>query len=184
MTRIDLTKGQCTALAAYLRGKVTSHVGVTYDDVELWVLAVRALELAEELPEERGVPPVPPPKAIAAAPLPLPTEGAMRKMAEPVVPATKPEAPPAATKRGAPPTAEFKRATLERLTAYRGKGGLTSLAPLAALCGEADGKRISAEMLARMLNREKMSINVWRAVSAGLDKMDKKNGGANDGKDD
>ena len=60
MTRIDLTKGQCTALAAYLRGKVTSHVGATYDDVELWVLAVRALELAEELPEERGVSPVPP----------------------------------------------------------------------------------------------------------------------------
>lgn len=183
MTRIDLTKGQCTALAAYLRGKVTSHACATYDDVELWVLAVRALELAEELPEERGVPPVPP-KAIAAAPLPLPTESAMRKMAEPVVPATKPEAPPAATKRGAPPTAEFKRATLERLTAYRGKSGLTSLAPLAALCGEADGMRISAEMLARMLNREKMSINVWRAVSAGLDKMDKKNGGSSDGKDD
>lgn len=60
MTRVDLTKAQCAALAAYLRGKVTSHVGATYDDVELWVLAVRALELAEELPEERGVPPVPP----------------------------------------------------------------------------------------------------------------------------
>lgn len=61
MTRIDLTKGQCTALAAYLRGKVTSHACATYDDVELWVLAVRALEQAEEIPEERGVPPVPPP---------------------------------------------------------------------------------------------------------------------------
>ena len=108
----------------------------------------------------------------------------MRKMAEHVVPATKPEAPPAATKRGAPPTAEFKRATLERLTAYRGKGGLTSLAPLAALCGEADGKRISAEMLARMLNREKMSINVWRAVSAGLDKIERKKGADTDNEDD
>lgn len=60
MTRIDLTKGQCTALAAYLRGKVTSHAGATYDNVELWVLAVRALGQAEEIPEERGVPPVPP----------------------------------------------------------------------------------------------------------------------------
>lgn len=46
MTRIDLTKGQCTALAAYLRGKVTSHACATYDDVELWVLAVRALDAA------------------------------------------------------------------------------------------------------------------------------------------
>jgi len=27
-----------------------------------------------------------------------------------------------------------------------------------------------------MLNREKMSINVWRAVSAGLDKMERKKG--------
>lgn len=183
MTRVDLTKAQCAELANYLRGILNNGMGAgSFDKIEMLVLARRALAAAEELPEV-SVSPIPP-KAIAAAPLPLPTEGAMRKMAEPVVPVTKSEAPPAATRRGAPPTAEFKRATLERLAAYRGKGGLISLAPLAALCGEADGKRISSEMLARMLNREKMSINVWRAVSAALDKMERKKGADADGKDD
>lgn len=58
MTRIDLTKGQCTALAAYLRGKVTSHACATYDDVELWVLAVRAEVLRTYLDESAAcIPP-------------------------------------------------------------------------------------------------------------------------------
>ena len=56
--------------------------------------------------------------------------------------------------------------------------------PLAAACGKVDGKAISAELLARMLNRERFPVAIWREVSAALDKMERKKGADTDGKDD
>lgn len=79
--------------------------------------------------------------------------------------------------------AQLKRDTLERLTAYRQKDGLNSLAPLAAACGKVDEKVISAELLARMLNRERFPVAIWREVAAALDKMERKKGADADGKD-
>lgn len=91
--------------------------------------------------------------------------------------------PPAA---GSPASeaARLKRDTLERLTAYRQKDGLNSLAPLAAACGKVDEKVISAELLARMLNRERFPVAIWREVAAALDKVERKKGADTDGKDD
>ena len=80
--------------------------------------------------------------------------------------------------------AQLKRVTLERLTAYWQKNGLNSLAPLAAACGKVDGKVISAELLARMLNRERFPVAIWREAAAALDKMERKKGADADGEDD
>lgn len=80
--------------------------------------------------------------------------------------------------------AQLKRDTLERLTAYRQKDGLNSLAPLAAACGKVDEKVISAELLARMLNRERFPVAIWREVAAALDKVERKKGADADGKND
>lgn len=95
----------------------------------------------------------------------------------------KPEDAPAAGST-ASEAAQLKRGTLERLTAYRQKNGLNSLAPLAAACGKVDEKVISAELLARMLNRERFPVAIWRKVSAALDEMERKKGAGADGKDD
>lgn len=96
-----------------------------------------------------------------------------------------PQQPEDASAAGSPASeaAQLKRDTLERLTAYRQKDGLNSLAPLAAACGKVDGKVISAELLARMLNRERFSVAIWREVAAALDKMERKKGAGADGKD-
>lgn len=161
MTRVDLTKAQCAELANYLRGVLNNGMGAgSFDKIEMLVLARRALAAAEELTET--------PSVAAHAP-------AARK--------PKPEDAPAA---GSPASeaAQLKRDTLERLTAYRQKEGLTSLGPLAALCGKVDGKAISAEMLARLLNRERFPVAIWREVAAALDKMERKKGADADGEDD
>lgn len=94
----------------------------------------------------------------------------------------KPEDAPAA---GSPASevGQLKRDTLARLMAYRQKDGLNSLAPLAAVCGKVDGKVISAELLARMLNRERFPVAIWQEVAAALDKMERKKGADTDGKD-
>lgn len=47
-----------------------------------------------------------------------------------------------------------------------------------------DGKPITPELLGRMLNHEKFPVAVWRAVAAALDKMERKKGVDEDGKDD
>lgn len=61
MTRVDLTKAQCTELANYLRGILNNGMGSgSFDKIEMLVLARRALATAEELPEV-SVPPIPPP---------------------------------------------------------------------------------------------------------------------------
>lgn len=153
MTRVDLTRAQCVELANYLRGILNNGMGSgSFDKIEMLVLAHRALAAAEELPEVSSV-------ATHA-------------------PATRKPQPEDASAAGSPASeaAQLKRDTLERLTAYRQKDGLDSLTPLAAACGKVDGKVISAELLARMLSREKMSINIWRAVAAALDKMERKKG--------
>lgn len=161
MTRVDLTTAQCAELANYLRGILNNGMGAnSVDKIEMLVLARRALAAAEELPEASSV--------AAHAPA-----------------ARKPQ-PEDASAAGSPASeaAQLKRDTPERLTAYRQKDGLNSLTPLAAACGKVDGKVISAELLARMLNRERFPVAIWREVSAALDKMERKKGAGADGKDD
>lgn len=161
MTRVDLTKAQCAELANYLRGILNNGMGAgCFGKIEMLVLAYRALSAAEEIPEE-SAPPVPPPKAPRR-----PRSDADEASASP-----------------ASEAAQLKRDTLEHLTTYRQKGGLNSLALLAAACGKVDGKVISAELLARMLNRERFPVAIWREVSAALDKMERKKGADTDGKD-
>lgn len=97
----------------------------------------------------------------------------------------KSSASAAAPRGGAAEAAELKRATLARLEAYRGRGaGLVSFTPLAELCAPVDGKAVTPEMLGRMLNRERFPVAVWRSVAAALDKMERKKGVDEDGKDD
>ena len=94
-------------------------------------------------------------------------------------------APPTAPRSGAAEAAEFKRVTLARLEAYRGRGaGLVSFTPLAERCAPVDGKPVTPEMLGRMLNRERFPVAVWRSVAAALDKMGQKKGADADGEDD
>lgn len=160
MTRVDLTKAQCAELANYLRGVLNNGMGAgSFGKIVMLVLAHRALAAAEELPEASSV------AAHATA-------------------ARKPQ-PEDASAAGSPASeaAQLKRDTLERLTAYRQKNGLNSLTPLAAACGKVDGKVISAELLARMLNRERFPVAIWREVAAALDKMERKKGADTDGKD-
>lgn len=160
MTRVDLTKAQCAELANYLRGVLNNGMGAgSFDKIEMLVLARRALAAAEELPEASPV-------AVHA-------------------PAARKPQPKDASAAGSPASeaAQLKRDTLERLTAYRQKDGLNSLAPLAATCGKVDGKAISAELLARMLNRERFPVAIWREVAAALDKMERQKGADTDGKD-
>ena len=161
MTRVDLTKAQCAELANYLRAILNGGMGSgSFDKIELLVLARRALAAAEELPKASSV------AAHAAA--------ARRQQPEDASAAGSP----------ASEAAQLKRDTLERLTAYRQKDGLNSLTPLAAACGKVDEKVISAELLARMLNRERFPVAIWREVAAALDKMERKKGVDEDGKDD
>lgn len=161
MTRVDLTKAQCAELANYLRGILNNGVCAgSFDRIEMLVLARRALAAAEELPEASSV---------AAHAL-----------------TARRYHPEDASAAGSPASeaAQLKRDTLERLTAYRQKDGLNSLAPLASACGKVDGKATSAELLARMLNRERFPVAIWREAAAALDKMGRKKGADTDGKDD
>lgn len=122
MTRVDLTRAQCAELANYLRSILNNGMGAgSFDKIEMLVLARRALAAAEELPEV--------PSAAAHAP------------------ATRRQQPEDASAASSPASeaAQLKRDTLERLTAYRQKDGLNSLAPLAAACGKVDEKVISAD---------------------------------------
>ena len=160
VTKIDLTK-EHAELANYLRGILNNGMGAgSFDKIEMLVLARRALAAAEELPEASSV--------AAHAPA-----------------ARKPQPEDASTAgSSSSAAAQLKRDTLERLTAYRQKDGLNSLAPLAAACGKVDGKAISSELLARMLNRERFPVAIWREVAAALDKMERKKGADLGGKDD
>ena len=156
MTRVDLTKEQCSELASYLRGILNGGVGAgCFGKIEMLVMAYRALTSAEDLLEV-SAPPIPPPEP-----------------ANPAPPSTIPRS-------GAAEAAELKRQTLARLEVYRRTDGLTSFTPLAELCDEVDGKAVTPEMLGRMLSRERFPVTVWRAVAAALDKMEKRSGGTKD----
>lgn len=160
VTRVDLTVQQCRALGEYLRNRVDRGLGCGYDEIELLVLSCRALLAVSDVPVvcERPTPPPEPVKSAASA---------------------------AAPRGGAAEAAELKRATLTRLEAYRGRGaGLVSFTPLTELCDEVDGKAVTPEMLGRMLSRERFPVAVWRSVAAALDKMERKKGVDEDGKDD
>lgn len=160
MTRVDLTVQQCRALGEYLRRTVDRGMDSGYDEIELLVLSCRALLAVRDVPVacERPTPPPDPVKSDASA---------------------------AAPRSGAAEAAEFKRATLARLEEYRGRGaGLVSFTPLAELCDEVDGKAVTPEMLGRMLSRERFPVAVWRSVAAALDKMERKKGADEDGKND
>lgn len=67
--------------------------------------------------------------------------------------------------------AQFKSATLARLESYRSSNGQGALDRLASVC-KCDGISINPDALRRMLGRERFSIQVWRSVAAGLDKME------------
>ncbi len=149
VTRVDLTKEQCSDLASYLRGVLNGGMGAgCFGKIEMLVMAYRALVSAEDL-SEVSAPPIPPPEP----------------------------AKPAVPRSGAAEAAELKRRTLARLEVYRRADGLTSFTPLAELCDEVDGKVITPEMLGRMLGRERFPVTVWRAVAAALDKIEKRDGG-------
>ncbi len=55
MTEIDLTRDQCAALANYLRRTVDRGVDSGYDEIELMVLAQRALRTAAKVTDEHPV---------------------------------------------------------------------------------------------------------------------------------
>lgn len=148
MTRVDLTVQQYRALGEYLRRTVDRGMDSGYDEIELLVLSCRALLAVKDVPVvcERPVPPPDPVKSVA---------------------------PASAARSGAAEAAEFKRATLARLEAYRGReAGLVSFTPLAERCAPVDGKPVTPEMLGRMLNRERFPVAVWRSVAAALDGID------------
>ena len=160
MTRVDLTVQQCRALGEYLRNRVDRGMGCGYDEIELLVLSCRALLAVRDVPVVCERPTSPPPEPVKSA------------------------APSTIPRSGAAEAAELKRQTLARLEAYRRTDGLTSFTPLAELCDEVDGKAVTPEMLGRMLSRERFPVAMWRAVAAALDKMERKKGVDEDGKDD
>lgn len=158
MTEIDLTRGQCAALANFLRRTVDRGMDSGYDEIELLVLAQRALRNAAK-PTGR-VPVCDVPKS--STPEGGGTVSAVREVAP-------------ARPSGASEAARFKRDTADRLAAYRAKWGPGCMGRLAALCGG----DVNADELTRMCDRERFPIEMWRQVAAALDKLE---GGNEDGR--
>ena len=156
MTAIDLTHDQCAALANFLRRTVDRGMDSGYDEIELLVLAQRALRSAAK-PTVR-VPLCDVPKS--GTPEGGGTVSAARETARP---------------SGASEAARFKRDTADRLVAYRSKWGPGCMGRLAALCGG----DVNADKLTRMCDRERFPIEMWRQVAAALDKLE---GGCEDGR--
>lgn len=164
MTAIDLTRDQCAALANFLRRTVDRGMDSGYDEIELLVLAQRALRNAakavggslKELPN------------VIACDVPksgTPEGGGTVSAAREIAPARP---------SGASEAARFKRDTADRLVAYRSKWGPGCMGRLAALCGD-----VNADKLSRMCDRERFPIETWRLVAAALDKLE---GGSEDGR--
>ena len=161
MLKVDMSPRQARAVVALIQGSFsTAEKMPSYDALEELVLACRALRMAEELPKGVSAPPDAGDGRRGEGRETLCVSGVGRS--------------------GAAEAAELKRATLARLETYRKTGGLVSLTPLAQACKPVDGKAISAEMLARMLNRERFPVAIWRAVAAALDKMDRRDVGEGD----
>ena len=157
MTAIDLTRDQCAALADYLRQLVNRGMADGYDDIELLVLAQRALRNASK--------PIGPALVCDVPKLGTPEGGTVSAARE-----TAPARP-----SGASEAARFKRDTADRLVAYRSKWGPGCMGRLAALCGG----DVNADKLARMCDRERFPIEVWRQVAAALEKLEE---GCEDGR--
>ena len=158
MTEIDLTRDQCAALANFLRRTVDRGMDSGYDEIELLVLAQRALRNAAK-PTVR-VPVCDVPKSST------PEGGGAVSAVREVAPARP---------SGASEAARFKRETADRLVAYRSKWGPGCMGRLAALCGG----DVNADKLTRMCNRERFPVEMWRLVAAALDKLE---GGSEDGR--
>ena len=163
MTAIDLTRGQCAALADYLRQLVNRGMADGYDDIELLVLAQRALRNASK--------PIGPALVCDVPKSSTPERGGTVSAAREAAPARP---------SGASEAARFKREAADRLVAYRSKWGPGCMGRLAALCGG----DVNADKLTRMCDRERFPIEMWRQVAAALDKMERKKEVNADGKDD
>ncbi len=161
MTAIDLTREQCAALADYLRQLVNRGMADGYDDIELLVLAQRALRNAAKTV---GDSPKELPNVIACD---VPKSGTTEGGGD--VSAARETARPS----GASEAARFKRDTADRLVAYRSSQGLGCLGKLERLCG------IPATTLHGMCERQKYPVDLWRQVAAALDKLER---GCEDGR--
>ena len=157
MTAIDLTRDQCAALANFLRRTVDRGMDSGYNEIELLVLAQRALRNASK--------PIGP-ALVCDVPKSGTPEGGNVSAACGVAP-VRPS--------GASEAARFKRETADRLAAYRSKWGPGCMGRLAALCGG----DVNADKLTRMCDRERFPIETWRQVAAALDKLE---GGCEDGR--
>lgn len=158
MTEIDLTRDQCAALANFLRRTVDRGMDSGYDEIELLVLAQRALRNASK--------PIGPALVCDVPKSGAPEGGGTVSAVREVSPARP---------SGASEAAWFKRDTADRLAAYRSKWGPGCMGRLAALCGG----DVNADKLTRMCGRERFPIEMWRLVAAALDKLE---GGNEDGR--
>ena len=156
MTAIDLTRNQCAALANFLRRTVDRGMDSGYDEIELLVLAQRALRNASK--------PIGP-ALVCDVPKSGTPEGGGNVSAAHEIAAARPS--------GASEAARFKRETVDRLVAYRSKWGPGCLGKLERLCG------IPATTLHGMCERQKYPVDMWRLVAAALDKLE---GGNEDGR--
>lgn len=167
MTAIDLTRDQCVALANFLRRTVDRGMDSGYDEIELLVLAQRALRNAAKAKDEPPVVRIPTKEELEQlCPRQLPEGGGTVSAAREIAPARP---------SGTSEAARFKRETADRLVAYRSKWGPGCMGRLAALCGD----DVNADKLTRMCDRERFPVEMWRQVAAALDKLE---GGSKDGK--
>ena len=161
MTAIDLTRGQCAALANFLRRTVDRGMDSGYDEIELLVLAQRALRNAAKTV---GDSPKELPNVIACD---VPKSGTTEGGGD--VSAARETARPSSASEAA----RFKRDTADRLVAYRSSQGLGCLGKLERACG------IPATTLRGMCQRQKYPVGMWRQVAAALDELE---GGSEDGR--
>lgn len=155
MTAIDLTRDQCAALANFLRRTVDRGMDSGYDEIELLVLAQRALRNAAKAVGD-GLKELPNVIACDVPKSGTPEGGSVSAARETARPS------------GASEAARFKRETADRLVAYRSKWGPGCMGRLSALCGG----DVNADKLTRMCGREKFPIETWRQVAAALDKLE------------
>lgn len=164
MTAIDLTRDQCAALANFLRRTVDRGMDSGYDEIELLVLAQRALRNASKGIVDIGLKGAPGAEGRNEPKSGTPEGGGTVSAVRGVAP-VRPS--------GASEAARFKRDTADRLVAYRSSQGLGCLGKLERLCG------IPATTLHGMCERQKYPVDLWRQVAAALDKLE---GGCEDGK--
>lgn len=147
MLRVDITAQQARAAAALLQQALASLEEVpSYDTLEALVLACRALRNAAEGPEVAERPPAQKKSRAAAPREPETGDGGV--------------APPSPVNEAA----RLKRRTLERLDAYA-SSRLGATGRVAAAAG------LPNETVARMLERERLPVEMWRRVAAALDKL-------------